>query len=79
MKKDGVITEVFLLNLKWIREHSEWKCCTLSSNDISTMYTAHYISSLCTSYEGFGAASGIYTAIKASCCNKLEGVNALLY
>jgi len=79
MKKDGIITEVFIFNLKWIREHSECKCCTLSSNDISTMYTAHYISTLCTSYEGFTAASGIYTVIKALPCNKLKCVNALLY
>lgn len=45
-KKDGIITKLFIFNLKWIREHSEGKCCTLSSNDISTMYTAYYISSL---------------------------------
>ena len=78
MKKDGIIIEVFVFNFKWIRKHSECKCCTLSSN-ISTMYTSYYISSLCTSYEGFSAASGIYTVIKASHCNTLKSVNALLY
>lgn len=74
MKKDDIITEVFIFNLKWIREHSECKCCTLSSNDISTMYTAYYVSSLCTPYEGFSSASGIYAVIKASCRNKLKNV-----
>lgn len=77
MKKDGIITEVFIFNLKWIREHSECKCCTLSSSNISTLCTAYYIPSLCAASEGFSAAPGIYTVIKPSCCNTLRSVNAL--
>lgn len=79
MKKDGIITEVFIFNLKWIREHSECKCCTLSSSNISTLCTAYYIPSLCAASEGFSAAPGIYTVIKPSCCNTLKSVNALFY
>lgn len=79
MRKDSIITEVFIFNLKWIREHSECKCCTLRSDDISAMYTAYCFSSLSTSYGSFSAASSISTVIKASLCNKLTSVNAILY
>lgn len=75
MKRDGVSPEVFLFNLKWIREHSGCKCCTLGGNDISALYTKYSIPSPRV-YKG--STTAIHTVIKAASCNTLKSGNALL-
>lgn len=69
--------ELFLFNLKWIREQPCWKCCTLGGNDISSLYTEYSIPSPRV-YRGSSTASAIHTVTKAASCNTLKSGNALL-
>lgn len=78
MKRDGVSPQEFLFNLKWIREHSGHKCCTLGGSDISALYTKYSIPSSSRVYKGSSAASAIHTVIKAASCDTLKSGNALL-